>query len=327
MDAVHLARGATGRDTILKIEGSYHGHHDSVMVSVYPPLEALGDRDDPVSVPYGGGTPRALTELTRAVPFNDAEALESVLEKIGERGRRADHGAGDDEHQHHPAARGLPRAGPRADRGARREADLRRGQDRRARSPPAAPPTASASTPDMITLAKASCGGYPGGAIGMTEELAAIVADGTVKQYGTFNGNPLVMAAAEATLTEVLTDDVYERSRRPTGALLDGCQEIIDAHGLPAYTEGLGAKGCVVFSPERMYEYRDYLTKVDDELSTLAWLYHMNHGIFMTPGVEEEWTLSIAHADEDLQRYLDAFEAFASDVTAGWTRAVATQPS
>ena len=72
----------------------------------------------------------------------------------------------------------------------------------------------------------------------------------------------------------------------------------------------------MVFSPERMYEYRDYLTKVDDELSTLAWLYHMNHGIFMTPGVEEEWTLSIAHTDEDLQRYLDAFEAFASDVTA-----------
>ena len=71
----------------------------------------------------------------------------------------------------------------------------------------------------------------------------------------------------------------------------------------------------MVFSPERMYEYRDYLTKVDDELSTLAWLYHMNHGIFMTPGTEEEWTLSIAHSDEDLQRYLDAFEAFAADLS------------
>ena len=63
-----------------------------------------------------------------------------------------------------------------------------------------------------------------------------------------------------------------------------------------------------------MYEYRDYLTKVDEGLSTLAWLYHMNHGIFMTPGVEEEWTLSIAHSDADLQRYLDAFEAFAADL-------------
>ena len=60
MDAVHIARGATGRDLILKIEGSYHGHHDTVMVSVYPPLEALGERDDPVSVPDGGGIPKAL---------------------------------------------------------------------------------------------------------------------------------------------------------------------------------------------------------------------------------------------------------------------------
>ena len=68
--------------------------------------------------------------------------------------------------------------------------------------------------PDIITLAKAICGGLPGGAIGMTEELAAVVADGTVHQYGTFNGNPLVMAAAEATLTEVLTDDAYERLER-----------------------------------------------------------------------------------------------------------------
>ena len=104
MDAVHLARGATGRDMILKIEGSYHGHHDTVMVSVYPPLEALGARDDPVSVPYGGGMPKAMTELTRAVPFNDAEALAERAREDRRAGRRPDHGAGDDEHQHHPAA-------------------------------------------------------------------------------------------------------------------------------------------------------------------------------------------------------------------------------
>jgi glutamate-1-semialdehyde 2,1-aminomutase len=315
MDAVHLARGATGRDTLLKIEGSYHGHHDSVMVSVYPPLEALGARDDPVSVPYGGGTPRALTELTRAVPFNDAEALEGVLEKIG------DQVAG---LIMEPAMMNINIIPPR-------EGYLQRVRELTARHgvklifdevKTGATISAGGATarfgvvPDMITLAKASCGGYPGGAIGMSAELAAIVADGTVKQYGTFNGNPLVMAAAEATLTEVLTDDVYERFEATNRRLLDGCQQIIDGYNLPAYTEGLGAKGCVVFSPERMYEYRDYLSKVDEGLSTLAWLYHMNHGIFMTPGVEEEWTLSIAHSDEDLQRYLDAFETFARDVTA-----------
>jgi glutamate-1-semialdehyde 2,1-aminomutase len=316
MDAVHLARGATGRDTMLKIEGSYHGHHDTVMVSVYPPLEALGDRDDPISVPYGGGLPRAFTELTRSVPFNDADALEAVLGKIGEEvaGLIME-----------PAMMNINIVPPRdgylervreltAEHGVKLIFDEVKtgctiaagGATRR-----------FGVTPDMITLAKASCGGYPGGAIGMTAELAALVADGTVNQYGTFNGNPLVMAAAEATLTEVLTDDVYERFEATNRRLLDSCQEIIDAHGLPAYTEGLGAKGCVVFSPERMYEYRDYLTKVDDDLSTLAWLYHMNHGVFMTPGVEEEWTLSIAHSDENLQTYVDAFEAFARDVAGG----------
>ncbi len=310
MDAVHLARGATGRDVLLKIEGSYHGHHDSVMVSVYPPLEALGARDDPISVPYGGGTPRALTELTRAVPFNDADALESVLEKIGEEvaGLIME-----------PAMMNINIIPPREGYLERvRELTAKHGvklifdEVKTGATISAGGATARFGVvPDMITLAKASCGGYPGGAIGMSAELAAIVADGTVKQYGTFNGNPLVMAAAQATLTEVLTDDVYERFESTNRRLLDGCQQVIDGYGLPAYTEGLGAKGCVVFSPTRMHEYRDYLSDVNDELSTLAWLYHMNHGIFMTPGVEEEWTLSIAHSEEDLQRYLDAFEAFA----------------
>ncbi len=315
MDAVHLARGATGRDVLLKIEGSYHGHHDSVMVSVYPPLEALGARDDPVSVPYGGGTPRALTELTRAVPFNDAEALASVLEKIG------DQVAG---LIMEPAMMNINIIPPREGYLERvRELTAKHGvklifdEVKTGATISAGGATARFGVlPDMITLAKASCGGYPGGAIGMSAELAAIVADGTVKQYGTFNGNPLVMAAAQATLTEVLTDDVYERFEATNRRLLDGCQQIVDGYDLPAYTEGMGAKGCVVFSPTRMYEYRDYLSDVDEELSTLAWLYHMNHGIFMTPGVEEEWTLSIAHSDEDLQRYLDAFESFARDVTA-----------
>ena len=314
MDAVHLARGTTGRDTILKIEGSYHGHHDSVMVSVYPPLEALGERDDPVSVPSGGGLPKALTDLTRAVPFNDADALESVLGKIG------DQVAG---LIMEPAMMNINIIPPREGYLERvRELTAAHGVklifDEVKTGCTISPGGATGRfgvVPDMITLAKASCGGYPGGAIGMTEELAAIVADGTVSQYGTFNGNPLVMAAAEATLTKVLTDDVYERFEATNQRLLDGCQQIIETYGLPAYTEGIGAKGCVVFSPERLYEYRDYLTKVDEELSRLAWLYHMNHGIFMTPGTEEEWTLSIAHSDEEIQRYLDAFEAFATDLT------------
>ena len=78
-----------------------------------------------------------------------------------------------------------------------------------------------------------------------------------------------------------------------------------------------GLEGLRRLLREPLYEYRDYATKVDEELSVLAWLYHVNHGIFMTPGVDEQWTLSVAHTDEQLQRYIDAFEAFARDVTAG----------
>ena len=77
----------------------------------------------------------------------------------------------------------------------------------------------------------------------------------------------------------------------------------------------MGSKGCVVFSSEPVREYRDYLVKVDHELTNLAWLYHMNHGIFMTPGEDEEWTLSVMHERADYDHYLEAFADFARDVT------------
>ena len=314
MDAVHLARGATGRDILLKIEGSYHGHHDAVMVSVYPPIEALGERDDPISVPYGAGLPEAVTELTRSVPFNDAVALESILDRMGDQiaGLIME-----------PAMMNINIIPPREGYLEKvRELTAKHGvklifdEVKTGATISSGGMTArSGVTPDMITLAKAVCGGYPGSAIGMSDEIAALIDSDEVKQYGTFNGNPLVMAAAEATLTGVLTDDVYPELERKNQYLLDGCQAIIDRYGIPAYTEGMGAKGCVVFAPERMYEFRDHLTKVNEELSTLAWLYHMNHGIFMTPGVEEEWTLSVAHSDEDVERYVNTFETFARDVT------------
>ena len=313
MDAIHVARGATGRDVVLKIEGSYHGHHDAVMVSVYPPLEALGARDDPRSVPYGAGYPKAITELTRSVPFNDSDALARVLHKLEGRvaalimepammniniipplpGYLEEVRRLTSEHGVALVFDEVKTGATISEGGATRRFGV---------------------TPDVITLAKATCGGLPGGAIGMTEELARVVADGTVHQYGTFNGNPLVMEAARATLTEVLVPAAYEQLEAANERLLAGCDEIIERYQLPCYTEGLGAKGCVVFAAEPLREYRDYLTKVDDDLSTLAWLFHMNHGIFMTPGVEEEWTLSIAHTDEHVQRYLDAFETFARSV-------------
>jgi glutamate-1-semialdehyde 2,1-aminomutase len=170
--------------------------------------------------------------------------------------------------------------------------------------------------PDIVCLAKAVCGGYPGGAIGFTEELSRLIESGDVRQVGTFNGNPLVMAAGRAALTEVLTSEAYAGFDRANDTLLRGIDDVIARYGLPCHTVGMGAKGCVVFSSEPLREYRDYATKVDAELSELAWLTHMEHGIFMTPGVDEQWTLSVAHDAADLRRYVDAFEAFARVATA-----------
>jgi glutamate-1-semialdehyde 2,1-aminomutase len=315
MDAVHLARGATGRDLILKIEGSYHGHHDAVLVSVRPPLEELGERGVPGSVPFGAGHPRAVTELTKAIPFNDAGVLERVLDDLGDRVAAL---------ILEPAMMNITIVAPRPgyleavrDLTARHGVTLIFDEVKTGCTIAAGGATERFGVqPDIVCLAKAVCGGYPGGAVGMTEDLAALITAGTVRQVGTFNGNPLSMAAAEAALTEVLTAAAYERFEAMNARLLAGLDDVIARHGLPCHTIGLGAKGCVVFADEPLLEYRDYATKVDAELSTLAWLYHMNHGIFMTPGVDEQWTLSVAHTDEDLQRYVDAFEAFAQAVTA-----------
>jgi glutamate-1-semialdehyde 2,1-aminomutase len=71
----------------------------------------------------------------------------------------------------------------------------------------------------------------------------------------------------------------------------------------------------VTFSPERIVDYETFKAHQDGEVSELAWLYNMNRGIFMTPGREEEWTLSVAHSAEDCDSFVAAFEAMASDLT------------
>jgi glutamate-1-semialdehyde 2,1-aminomutase len=314
MDAIHLARAATGRELIVKIEGSYHGHHDAVMVSVKPPAAEMGDRDHPASVPYGEGYPEALTGLTRVVPFNDADALARLLAEL--EGRVAGlimEPAMMNVNIVPPVAGYLERVRELTrDRGVTLIFDeVKTG---------AAVAAGGASelygvTPDVVCLAKAICGGLPGGAIGMTGELAQLIADNRVRQQGTFNGNPLVMAAARATLTDVLDAAAYERLHAANNSLMAGCERVIAEYGLPAHTVGMGSKGCVVFAIEPVREYRDYLTKIDHELTDLAWLYHMSSGIFMTPGQDEQWTLSVLHTDADLQRYVEVFEAFARDVT------------
>jgi glutamate-1-semialdehyde 2,1-aminomutase len=170
--------------------------------------------------------------------------------------------------------------------------------------------------PDMVTLAKALGGGLPSGAIGGTEEAMAVVEDGTVYQVGTYNGNPLGMAAARANLLEVMTPDAYEHLDHLNERILAGCDAVIDEYELPGYTVGIGSKGCVTFSPVKVVDYKTFKEHQDAELSELAWLFNVNRGIFMTPGREEEWTLSVTHTDEAVDHFVGVFDELGTEITA-----------
>jgi glutamate-1-semialdehyde 2,1-aminomutase len=170
--------------------------------------------------------------------------------------------------------------------------------------------------PDLVTLAKTLGGGLPTGAIGGSEEMMAAVEDERVYQVGTYNGNPLSMAAARANLEEVLTPAAYVHLDGLNERILAGCTAVIERYGLPGYAVGVGAKGCVTFSPTPVVDYETFKEHQDSELAELAWLYNMNRGIFMTPGREEEWTLSVSHTDEAVDAYVEVFEELARDLTA-----------
>jgi glutamate-1-semialdehyde 2,1-aminomutase len=142
----------------------------------------------------------------------------------------------------------------------------------------------------------------------------APVEDERVYQVGTYNGNPLTMAAARANLLEVLTPDAYEQLDRLNERIVRGCTRVIEEYGLPGYAIGIAAKGCVTFATERIVDYATFKAHQDVELTELAWLYAMNRGIFMTPGREEEWTLSIAHDNAAVATYVDAFAELAAEL-------------
>ena len=318
MDAIRIARAFTGRDTIMKIFGSYHGHHDYVMVSIGVPYDKIGDRDNYASLPYGGGIPQAVVDMTIAVPFNDAGALERRIERLIEEGRK-------------PACLimeaalmnlgvVLPQPGYLE---AVREITKKHGivwivdEVKTGLCVAAGGATEKFNlSPDMVTLAKALGGGLPSGAIGGTEEVMEIVRTGKVNQVGTYNGNPLTMAAARASLFEVLTPDAYDHLNVLNDHLMTGCDAILKKYDLPGYTVGISSKGCVTFSPVEITDYESFKANQDAEITELAWLYAMNRGIYMTPGREEEWTLSVQHSIEDCDQYIAMFEELCHDLTA-----------
>jgi glutamate-1-semialdehyde 2,1-aminomutase len=317
MDAIRIARAYTGRDTVLKIFGSYHGHHDTVMVSIGVAYDQIGPHDRPNSLPYGAGIPQSVVDQVVAVHFNDAASMERRIAELDAEGRKPACVIMEAAMMNLGVV--LPEPGYLE---AVREITARQGIvlifDEVKTGLTIAPGGATDKwgvTPDLVTLAKALGGGLPTGAIGGSEEVMAVVEDGSVYQVGTFNGNPLGMAAARANLLEVLTPDAYAHLDALNERILEGCTEVIRRHDLPGYAVGVGSKGCVTFSPVKITDYETFKANQDAELSDLAWLFNMNRGIFMTPGREEEWTLSVTHTPAQVDRYVAVFEEMAAELT------------
>ena len=310
MDAIRLARGVTGREKIVKVEGGYHGHHDEVMISNKPPLDKAGPADAPFPVPQSAGITAGTVADVIVVPYNDAAALERalsnrdvacfivepVMENIGicmpqpgylEAVREITRRYGtllifDEVKTGITAGYG----------GATNELGVR---------------------PDLITLAKSIGGGFPVGAFGGEAEYMDLITQGKVLHLGTYNGNPLVMAAVKATLTEACTREAVDATMARNRRLVDACQDIIDRADLPAHTVRFGAKGCITWSPNRVRNYRDYKA-TDFDLAFAQWIHGINRGVLLPPGLDEQWLISLMHDDADAMRYAEVFGEFVDEL-------------
>lgn len=307
MDAIRVARAATGRDVVCKIEGSYHGHHDAVMFSVIPNADVMGGRERPAKAPVSKGLVKDAPKYVEVVPFNDADYLERLF---AEQGREIACLIME------PAMMNLGIVLPDTGYLQRvRELCTKHGvvfiydEVKTGFTIAAGGATERFGVqPDLVCLAKAISGGLPAAAFGGRADLMRLIEQG-VSQMGTYNGNPLVSHVGLVTLREVLTPAAYRHLARIGSRLVGGCQQAIAKYGIPAHTVDLGAKGCVSYRRSPMRNYRDFLdTKPDLFAASYPWL--LNRGIFMTPGDEEQWTLSVQHTEADVDAYVGVFTEF-----------------
>jgi glutamate-1-semialdehyde 2,1-aminomutase len=313
MDAIRVARAATGRDIVCKIEGSYHGHHDAVMFSIVPNADVMGGRERPAKAPVSKGLVKDAHRYIEVVPFNDADLLERLLDEKGKEIACI---------IMEPAMMNIGIVLPDLAYLRRvRELCTRHGvifiydEIKTGFTIAAGGATERFGVqPDLVCLAKAISGGLPAAAFGGRADLMRLIEQG-VSQMGTYNGNPLVSHVGLVTMREILTPAAYQHFAMLGKRLAEGCDALIRKYNLPAHTVDLGAKGCVSYRATPMRNYRDFLGTLP-ELFAASYPWLLNRGIFMTPGDEEQWTLSVQHTPADIDKYLEVFGEFCRAVTA-----------
>jgi glutamate-1-semialdehyde 2,1-aminomutase len=168
--------------------------------------------------------------------------------------------------------------------------------------------------PDLITLAKSIGGGLPVAAFAGKKEYMQTVVDGRMPHFGTYNGNPLVMAAVIA-VDEIATVEALAAAEKINNDTLDAMDAIIDEYALPAHTVGFGVKGAVIWSPTPVRNYRDFKA-TDFGIAELSWLWGINRGIITPPGLDEQWLVSFAHTQKDMNKMVESFREMAKALRA-----------
>ena len=299
MSAIRLARGHTGRDKIVKFEGCYHGHSDSLLIKAGSGALTLG-------VPSSPGVPAALAEHTITLPYNDIEAVRRAFRELGtqiacvivepiagnmnmvppidgflEGLRDLCNEAGallifDEVMTGFRVARG----GVQALHGIR---------------------------PDLTTLGKIVGGGLPAAAFGgRADVMASIAPEGPVYQAGTLSGNPLAMAAGLATLGQLEAPGFYEKLGARTARLTTGLAESAARHGIGLQTEYRGGMFGFVFSAEG--PVRRYAQVAAADVGQFRRFFHamLKRGIYLAPSAFEAGFVSAAHGDGEIDATLQA---------------------
>jgi glutamate-1-semialdehyde 2,1-aminomutase len=315
MFAMRLARSFTGRPKIARIEGGYHGTHDYAEVSNHPVPADAGPADRPSARPDSIGTPQWVLENTVILPFNNPDAAEQILREGGDQVAAVILepiiGAG--------GVIAATNAFIQRLRSVTRELGMLLIFDEviSLRVAPGGAQQIYGVTPDLTTMGKIIGGGLPVAAFGGRADVMDLLdprREPNLPQGGTYNGNPLGMAAGVAAMKE-LTPDVYEELNRKGARVKDQLTEVFASHGMPAQVNGVGSLVAIHFTDVSVTDYRTKATS-NVQITHDLFLALVNHGVLMAP--RAMGALSTPMGESDIQEFVDAVDAVVAEQLPRW---------
>jgi glutamate-1-semialdehyde 2,1-aminomutase len=306
MSAIRLARGYTGRDIIIKFDGCYHGHADTLLVAAGSGVATLG-------IPGSPGIPESVISNTLSLPYNDIEGFEKLMAQKGDKvaGVIIEPVAGN-------MGMVLPKAGFLE---SLRTMTEKHGAvlifDEVMTGFRVAQGSAQGYfniTPDLSCFGKVIGGGLPVGAYGGRKEIMDHIAPvGSVYQAGTLSGNPLAMAAGIATLKVLKDEAVYAELDRKSNRFITGFQAAADDAKIPMKTAQIGSMAGFFFTGNDVYNFEDAKT-CDLERFTKFYQGMLKRGVYFAPSQFEACFVSLAHSDEDIEATIEAARAVMADL-------------